>query len=625
MGRNGVAGFLVVALLVATQPVHGASGERPHNLSGSAAAAVAEALFASSATAAATERALDDRLIDQQKQIAVLKAQGLVRAVQLTAAQRKFVADLAAQDHAYAQEIAVFRNAIEDIASTSEGEIALRRFNQGDEVGALTVFDQLQAARAKARQVRADMETAVEKRRIATLALEARARGKLDTNAVIARYVDVTRLDPGVPQDWLALCRLYQDAGRSTEAKAVAQTALKLVPSESDRAALLTERGNIQQVTGDLAGARASYSESLEIHRRIAAAELNSAKSKRGIKIALDFLGDVQAAQGDVAGARTSYNESVLIARGMAALDPGSLEVQHAVSGSLQRLGDLDQVQGDLSGARANYEESIVLARRIAAADPHSNEAQRDLAVDLDYLGDAELAQSKLTSARTTYQEELDIFRRLAAADPSSAKAQRDVSVSVSKIGRVQMMGGDAAGALTSLRQSLAIDRRLATADAASADIQRDLAVDLEDIGKAQMMRGDVTNALTSFQDSLEDYRRLSASDPSSAEALQDLGEILEKLGDAEAAKQDLTSARTHYRESLSSFRKVAVSEPSSAEIALGIAVAMLALAKTKDRTITWMQVVAQFENMQRSGMLAPQDTHYLDEARHNAQAGTGK
>ena len=43
-------------------------------------------------------------------------------------------------------------------------------------------------------------ESAAEGRRIATLALEARNKGKLTTTQVIARYEEVTRLDPGVDE-----------------------------------------------------------------------------------------------------------------------------------------------------------------------------------------------------------------------------------------------------------------------------------------------------------------------------------------------------------------------------------------------------------------------------------------
>jgi hypothetical protein len=89
----------------------------------------------------------------------------------------------------------------------------LARFNAGDEIGALAVLDDLRGARDAARQKRTDIESAAEGRRITRLALEARNKGKLTTAEVIARYEEVTRLDPAVHWDWVEMGRLYTDAG----------------------------------------------------------------------------------------------------------------------------------------------------------------------------------------------------------------------------------------------------------------------------------------------------------------------------------------------------------------------------------------------------------------------------
>ena len=137
----------------------------------------------------------------------------------MVAAQESFVAELAANDRAFAETIAVFRGAVTDIASTPPGAAALERFNNGDEVGALAILDRLRAANDRMRQKRADVESAAEGRRIAALALEARTRGKLTTSEVIDRYQEVVRLDPGVSGDWVHLDRLYKIALRMEDAR----------------------------------------------------------------------------------------------------------------------------------------------------------------------------------------------------------------------------------------------------------------------------------------------------------------------------------------------------------------------------------------------------------------------
>ena len=144
---------------------------------------------------------------------------------QLIARQDQLVAELEAGSGSYAREIAVFRGAVESIASTPEGVAALARFNAGDRAGAIAVLDDLRAARGAARQVRVNIESASEAREIAQLALDARGQGDpaFNTAAVIARYEEVTRLDPNNYWDWVELTRLYRAAGNGDQALRAAE------------------------------------------------------------------------------------------------------------------------------------------------------------------------------------------------------------------------------------------------------------------------------------------------------------------------------------------------------------------------------------------------------------------
>lgn len=244
---------------------------------------------------AAAKRAADAKLRILRKAIEVLRVQVQAGSAQhqaeLTAAEERYVAELAARDRAYALEIAVFRKAVEDIAATLEGTAALARFNAGDEPGALTVLDRSRAAHDAARKKRADLESAVEARRIATLALEARTKGKQITAQVITRYEEVTRLDPGVPSDWGELGRLYKDAGNLPAALRAAQAAAKTATEDRDRS------------------------------------------------VAQDDIGDVLVAQGDGPGALAAYRKGLAIADGLAARDPANVQWQIDVAVSCAKLG----------------------------------------------------------------------------------------------------------------------------------------------------------------------------------------------------------------------------------------------------------------------------------------------
>ena len=386
------------------------------DLSASARASVAQALYAASATSAAAERAADTRIAEQRRQIEAMQTQLKASAgrdastqararevqTQLVQAQERFVEQLAERDRAYAREIAVFRSAVQDIASTPEGEAALRQFNAGDEVGALSVLDRLVDARERARKVRADIETAAERRRVATLALDARDKGKLDTQAVIARYEEVTRLDPGLHWDWVELGRLYTDAGKLPQARQAAERAAQSAANNRDRSVALNEFGDVLVAQGDLAGARSRYQDSLDIAKRLAAADPSSASLQRDVSVSLNNLGDVLAAQGDLAGARSRYQDSLDIRKRLAAADHSSASLQRDVSVSLDKLGNVLVAQGDLAGARSRYQDSLDIRKRLAVADPSSASLQRDLVVSY-------VKQSEVTGEKSHLQAALSL------------------------------------------------------------------------------------------------------------------------------------------------------------------------------------------------------------------------
>ena len=150
-GAGGLA--VVLASLLLSSPL-------AHCAEVDARAEVAAALYAASATQAASERLADAKLRAQRKEIEQLREKVSTNGAEtanlrseLTSAEEKYVAALAERDRAYREEIAVFRSAFQNKASTPEGAAALARFNAGDRVEALAILDDLDKARAKARRL----------------------------------------------------------------------------------------------------------------------------------------------------------------------------------------------------------------------------------------------------------------------------------------------------------------------------------------------------------------------------------------------------------------------------------------------------------------------------------------
>ena len=275
----------------------------------------------------------------------------------------------------------------------------MARFNAGDEIGALAVLDDLRAARDAARKKRADIESAAEARRIATLALDARTKGKVTTAQAIARYEEVTRLDPGVSEDWARLVRLYESAGKLPDALRAARAAADSATNDRDRAVAFDVVSDVQRAQGDLPAALASNRASLAIVERLARTEPGNDEWRRGMAVSLSKIGDIQVAQGDQAAARTSYQESHAIFERLAEADPDNSERLRDLSISHNAVGDFLQQQGDVPAALLSYRASLAIAARLVSADPDNALWQRGLSLSHINIGDMQKAQGDLQAA----------------------------------------------------------------------------------------------------------------------------------------------------------------------------------------------------------------------------------
>ena len=402
---------------------------------------------------------------------------------ELIAAREALVADLAARDRAYAEEIAVFRNLVTSIASTPEGAAALARVNAGDGVGGVAAMDSLRRARAEARRARAEIENAIkeaaEAREVAAVALDLRGKSDpaFDTGAVIARYEEVVRLDPGEYNDWYQLVQLYIAAGRRAVALAAAERLEALANNDQNRSTALVFTADILLSQGDRAGALSRYQRSLEISERLSAADPASAVLARDVSVSLSKVGDVLLSQSDRDGALARYQRSLEIRERLSAADPASADLARDVSVSLNKIGDLLRSEGDLAEAVSRYQRSLAIAERLSAADPASMDLARDVSVSLERIGDVLLSEGDRAGALSRYQRSLAIAELLSAADPASVDLASNVSVSLDKIGDVLRTEGDRAGAMSRYQRSLEIREGLSAADPASADRTRDVFV----------------------------------------------------------------------------------------------------------------------------------------------------
>ena len=631
---------------------------------------VAQAVYGAASTQAAFEKASDPQLRELRGQIETLRAQ-VAKAgdkaanarLALLSAQGRFIAGLAGKDRGYAEAIAQFRSSVVDIAATPEGAASLAQYNGGDEIGALAILDKLRAANDAARQTHSNIASAAEGRRIAKLALDARNKGKLSTATVIARYEDVTRLDPGVFQDWSDLNQLYQDAGRLSEARHAVKSALATAQSEYDHAISLVDLGDILKLQGDLPGAERAYVESVASFRKLASAEPDNfrflkyrayslqrigyvrmrqgdltgadvayaeslsfgrnlaasypeiSEPQRFVSVVLDEIGNLREAQGNQQAAYNAYSESLVISRKLAAADPDNVIALIDLSIGLQRAGSMLKMLKDLAGAQAAYDEGLVIARKAAAADLSYVNAQANVAKNLKGIGALYFSQNNLADAETAYGDAITITRKLASAESGDEYAQRDHCSTLIKLGEVRFARNDLPGTDKAYDESLLLIRRMAEKDSANAKIRHDLSATLGRIARLRISQKDLDDAGKINKEEIYILRNIVENKTNTSHNQNDLANALETNSSIFSAKNELALAQRALGESLQIRRTLAAGNPSSRSAQRELAITLIKSARTRSLGVHWRDVVAQWRLVNTLSALNETERKILDAA----------
>ena len=612
-----IGGATVVAVGVMLAPVAAQAQAQTPGLV-NARVEISAAVAGSSATLEAIERQANARDRVRQQEIAALQAelegartQGAAEVARLEAAlieaREALVADLAARDRAYAEEIAVFRREVTDIASTPEGAAALARYNAGDREGAVAVLVSLRQARDAARQTRIDIESAADARQIATLAMDARGKSDpaFDTGAVIVFYEEVVRLDPGEYGDWFQLVQLYTAAGRRADALAAAERLEGLAANDLDRSSAFDFRADLLLSQGDLDGAQDFYQRSLEIRERLSLADPASADLERYVSVSLDRVGDVLLRKGDQEGAWRLFQRGLQIRERLfsqVAPDvpkgiyyPLPVEIVELISGddpapanrlrdlsrSLDRLGDVLKIQRIVN---SYYLYSLEIKKHLSMADPTSVVLARDVSIHLDRYGDQISEFYSIGAQFSIFAQSLENLERLSAADPTSAVLAKDVGAALERMGDHHwqyLYRSQQDVARSFYWRSLEILERLSAADPASSEVASELSVLLTKIGFVLERHRDRDGALELHRRSLVIWERLSPANPASADLARNVSLSLERIGRG----LDRNGSLAVYQASLELAERLSAADPASVELARNVSILLVRIGN-----VLWSQ-----------------------------------
>jgi|GEM_PF-3560053 len=471
---------------------------------------VAAALAASNATLEAVRRQSDRELrlrlfeIEElQDQIEELvqssdSAQGEVASLrdELALEQKRFVETLANIDRAYAKEIAAYRAALEDIASTPQGLAALERFNAGEEAEALAILDQLRSAR--------DLAAA---RRIAQLALDAWGRGRINIESVLARYSEITQLDPNAFWDWIQLSRIQSSVGDLTDAEQSALFAAEISASEFEESAAAERLGDVLLSKLEFMAALEAYEASLEILKEIIIDDPKNGTVATAIAVLFRKTGDIRFHKlSDVEAAASDYYRSMRVVGALLKDDPDNAVARLNFAQTLIDFGNVQSQQGAHDRALKTYSLSLKHSEQLVAADPENVNLQSNLSFVLRRIGDVQHELGDLTSSISSYKRSLVIAEFIAAADPGNSDLKQSLAAILREMAAVFTDQGELELALDAETRNLEIVDALAAANPGNIELHRNTYI-------ARVLLGFTTQRLGNTKDArflLEEALRIN-------------------------------------------------------------------------------------------------------------------
>lgn len=597
-------GGLVAAVFLILSP--GLAARASVGLDDKGRAAVAQALYQASVTTAVVEERASALLAEQARRIADLKtqaksanahagasqqqAQAARRA--LTVAQEKFIGELARMDETYARQLAAFRGAFEDIASTPEGVAELELFNTGHKAEAVRNLIRIREANDQARKIK----SAAEARTIALLAIDARQSGQLRIDEVISLAEAVTALD-GLNDDWLRLAHLYIDAGRLTDAVQAAKQADRVAVGAIEHADALDGIGDAESALNRPNDARASWTKARQIllseaittypsedgsQQRSSGPAFEARYGKLLTKLAL-----LEQSQGHLKQALALLQEALRTLRGFGddttVVKDGDkviLDLTADLSDvfaqmdtnygrnlgiTLVRVADLQLLMGAPDQARANFAEALKLRKRLTDAMPTSILLRSEYSELLQQMERLGFATVETPFRPGNGSQPCATFKVAMEADPNALSAQVGLITCLAQLTSVRLSAGNLAAAHDSASEALAAGEASSLVTPPNASLLTIVAIAESLLGDVFLQEMDFNQARIHYLKSSQTFSDLVETHPDTIAYMRNASLTLNRLTRLEIAQGDEAQALTYARESLALTKRIiAVSSPST-------------------------------------------------------------
>ena len=182
---------------------------------------------------------------------------------------------------------------------------------------------------------------------------------------------------------------------------------LKVQADQRSRAALGEAYHDVGELTakiGSQAHALAALKRGLELRLALATERGASPVAIRNAGDSLIAVGDVQEATGDLTGALASFEQARVLLEPLVQTNPDSADFRAAVSRCLHGIARAQYHSGHASQALVSHEQALALRRRLADANPDVTQFQSDLALSYHDIGEIHRASGRAAAALAAFE-----------------------------------------------------------------------------------------------------------------------------------------------------------------------------------------------------------------------------
>ena len=292
---------------------------------------------------------------------------------------------------------------------------------------------------------------------------------------------------------------------------------LKVQADQRSRAALggaYHDLGELTAKIGSQDHALAALKRGAELRLALAAEPGASPAAIQNAGDSLIAVGDVQEATGDLTGALASFEQARNLLESLVVLNPESADYRAAISRCLHGIARAQNHSGRASQALVSHEQALALRRKLAETNPEVTQFQIDLAQSYHDIGAIHRASGHARAALAAYERSRAISQKLTETDPTATQFQSALAQSHIDIGYIHQETENFAAALAAFEQARAISQKLAGANPAVTRFEGDLAQSYQGIGSIQDLTGHFADAIASFDRARTILQKLVDANP---------------------------------------------------------------------------------------------------------------